>query len=30
MDNVDTTGEVDGSALIKSGTDYVAQTTQVQ
>ena len=26
MDNVDTTGEVDGSALIKSGTDYVASS----
>lgn len=26
MDNVDNTGEVDGSALIKSGTDYVASS----
>ena len=26
MDNVDTTGEVDGSALIKSGTEYVASS----
>lgn len=26
MDNVDNTGEVDGSALIKSGTEYVASS----